>query len=322
MPNGKRVLVTGATGFVGANLARRLLLDGCEVHLLTHQQDQTWRIDPVRGDVSLHEADLCDRDSVGRVVAEARPEWVFHCAVYGAYSWQSSVERMVQTNLLGTIYLIQACMRANVESFVNTGSSSEYGYKDRASAEDDWLEPNSEYALTKASSTMYSRWIARTTGFAISTLRLYSVYGPWEDPGRLLPTLIRYGIVGKLPPLVGADIARDYVSVEDVCRAYRMVVTRPADGEAGAIYNVGTGKQTSLRDVVDIARRVLKVSAEPQWGSMPDRRWDTRTWVADPRKIERDLGWRPKDTLEEGFRRMVEWFRSHPAARTVLEGAK
>jgi UDP-glucose 4-epimerase len=317
---GKRALITGATGFVGANLARSLLVDGCEVHLLIHQQDQTWRIDSIRNDVRLHEGDLCDCDSVQRIVAEARPEWVFHCAVYGAYSWQTSVEQMVQTNVLGTINLVQACRKVSVESFVNTGSSSEYGYKDHAPAEDEWLEPNSEYALTKASATMYSRWLARTTGFAISTLRLYSVYGPWEDPGRLIPTLIRYGLAGKLPSLVHPDTARDYVSVEDVCRAYRMVAARSVGAEAGAVYNVGTGRQTSLREVIEIARRVLGVRREPEWSSMPNRRWDTQTWVSDSRKIERDLGWRPRYTFEEGFRRMVQWCRDHPGARTLAEG--
>ena len=317
---GRRALVTGATGFVGANLARALLVEGCEVHLLAHHQDQTWRIDSIRGDVRVHEGDLCDRGSVDRIVTQARPELVFHCAVYGAYSWQESAERMVQTNVLGTMNLLQACMASGVESVVNTGSSSEYGYKDHAPAEDEWLEPNSEYALTKASATMYCRWLAQNKGLDVATLRLYSVYGPYEDPGRLIPTLIRCGLAGKLPPLVNPEIARDYVSVEDVCQAYLLAAARRPGGEAGAIYNVGTGKQTSIREAIEIARRVLGLTCEPEWGSMPDRRWDTSTWVADVRKIERDLGWRPAHTFEQGFRRTVEWCRANETAPTAAAG--
>jgi dolichol-phosphate mannosyltransferase len=316
----RRALVTGATGFVGANLARALLLEGYEVHLLAHHQDQTWRIDSIRGDARLHEGDLCDCASVDRIVRQARPELVFHCAVYGAYSWQESAERMVQTNVLGTMNLLQACLAAGVEGVVNTGSSSEYGYKDHAPAEDEWLEPNSEYALTKASATMYCRWLAQSKSFAVTTLRLYSVYGPYEDPGRLIPTLIRCGLAGKLPPLVHPEIARDYVSVDDVCRAYLLAAARPPGGEAGAIYNVGTGTQTSIREAVEIARRTLGLTCEPEWGSMPDRRWDTSTWVADARKIERDLGWRPAHTFEQGFRRMIEWCRLNETARTAAAG--
>ncbi|MEP6801146.1 MAG: SDR family NAD(P)-dependent oxidoreductase [Acidobacteriota bacterium] len=310
MSRGKRALVTGAGGFVGANLARDLLRNGCEVHLLSHRNDQTWRIDGIRDHCTVVEGDLCDRESVARIVARSRPEWVFHCAVYGAYSWQESVERMVQTNVLGTVHLLQLCLAAGVESFVNTGSSSEYGYKDHAAAEDERIEPNSDYALTKASATMYCRMVAASADAAITTLRLYSVYGPYEDPGRFLPTLIRSGLEGRLPPLVAPDVARDYVSVEDVCLAYRLAAGRSRAGEPGAIYNVGTGKQTSVREAVAIARRLLGVSREPEWGSMPNRLWDTETWVADARKIERELDWRPADDFERGFRRMVAWSRT------------
>lgn len=320
MNSSRRALVTGATGFVGANLARHLLREGCEVHLLAHHHDQTWRIDSIRDDARVHVGDICDRESVDRIVLQARPEWVFHCAVYGAYSWQESAERMVHTNVLGTMHLLQACLAAGVESVVNTGSSSEYGYKDHAPSEDERLEPNSEYALTKASATMYCRWLAQSKGLAVTTLRLYSVYGPYEDPGRLIPTLIRCGLGGKLPPLVHPEIARDYVSVEDVCRAYLLAAARPPGGEAGAIYNVGTGTQTSIREAVEISRRTLGLTCEPEWGSMPDRRWDTSAWVADARKIRRDLGWGPAHTFEEGFRRMVEWCRTNETARTAAAG--
>ncbi len=310
MRNGKRVLVTGASGFVGANLARALLGAGCDVRLLVHSNDQTWRIDSIRNDARIFEGDLCDRESVARIIDESKPEWVFHCAVYGAYSWQESTERMVQTNLLGTMSLLRSCIDAGVESFVNTGSSSEYGYKDHAPREDEWLEPNSDYSLTKASATMHCRMMAQSDDLSISTLRLYSVYGPWEDPGRFLPTLIRFGLEGALPPLVDPDVARDYVSVEDVCRAYLLAAERPRSADRGAIYNVGTGLQTSVRQAVETARQVLDISREPEWGSMPNRRWDTQTWVADPGKIGRDLGWKPADTFEVGFRRMVEWSRT------------
>jgi len=309
-----RVLVTGASGFVGANLARRLVRDGAEVHVLAFHRDNTWRIEGLRGSARLHVGDLRDREACRRLVGEVRPEWVFHCAVYGAYSWQTSVEQMVQTNVLGTIHLLEASRDFGVASFVNTGSSSEYGYKDHATDEAEAVEPNSEYAVTKASATMYCRWLARTADMVVTTLRLYSVYGAWEDPGRLIPTLIRKGLQGELPPLVDPDIARDYVSVEDACDAYVAAAQRTNGCERGAVYNVGTGVQTRIAEVVKIARTVLGIAAQPSWGSMANRRWDTSTWVADPSRIARELGWRAADSFEEGFRRTVEWARHEGAA--------
>ncbi len=196
----KRVVVTGATGFVGANLARRLLRDGHELHLLLRPANNPWRIRDIRDDVHSHEVDFTDKESLARVVGAIRPDWVFHLAAHGAYSWQTDLDSMVATNITGTINLVESCLRAGFEAFVNTGSSSEYGYKDHAPAETEWLEPNSYYAFTKASATLFCRYMAQSRNARIPTLRLYSVYGPYEEPARLVPALIMSGLRGKLPP--------------------------------------------------------------------------------------------------------------------------
>ena len=120
----KRVILTGGTGFVGANLARRLLRDGHEVHLLVRPNYQPWRIDGIRSDVRLHELHLHDAEAVARVVSEIRPEWVFHLAVHGAYSWQTDWEQMVRTNIQGTMSLVFACLETVFEALVNTGYAS------------------------------------------------------------------------------------------------------------------------------------------------------------------------------------------------------
>jgi nucleoside-diphosphate-sugar epimerase len=308
----KRVLLTGATGFVGANLARRLLADGHELHLSVRPESRRWRIEGIEGRVRVHAADLCAGDSVQRLVSDVRPEWIFHLAAYGSYSSQTDVDRMVATNVAATIHLVEACARAGFEAFLHAGSSSEYGYKDHAPPEDEWLEPNSHYAVTKASATHFCRYTAQKQNLPITTLRLYSVYGPYEEPTRFLPTLIREGLAGRLPPLVNPDVARDFVFTEDVVEAFRLAAEKATAIPRGSVYNVGTGVQTSIRQVVELARRTLGVSEEPRWGSMPDRQWDTGVWIADNRKIDRELGWRPRVSFAEGFGKMAEWLREHP----------
>ena len=308
----KRVIITGATGFVGANLARRLLHEGHDVHLLLRPGHDPWRLAEIRQHVRLHEVELTDEASLAALVGQIRPDWVFHLAAYGAYPSQNDLRRMIATNIAGTCSLVQSCLKHGFEAFVNTGSSSEYGFKDHAPAEAELVEPNSHYAVTKASATLFCRHTAQKHGVRLPTLRLYSVFGPFEEPTRLIPTLILHGMEGKFPPLVNPKIARDYVHVDDVSEAYLLAATGPLE-EMGAVYNVGTGVQTTLREVVEVAREVLQVPGAPAWGSMPDRAWDTSTWVADNRKIKRELGWEAHLSFGEGFRQTVEYFRRNPS---------
>ncbi|HEX8143154.1 MAG TPA: SDR family NAD(P)-dependent oxidoreductase [Pyrinomonadaceae bacterium] len=315
----KRAIITGATGFVGANLARRLLSDGQEVHLLVRPSHSSWRIDSIRRQVQLHEVALEDSEALTQTVARIRPDWIFHLAAHGAYPSQTDLRRMIQTNLTGTINLVEACLKTGFEAFVNTGSSSEYGFKDHAPSEDEALEPNSHYGVTKASATLFCRYTAESRALHLPTLRLYSVYGPYEEPTRLVPRLITHGFRNELPPLVNPSIARDYVYVDDVTEAYILAAKRAGQQPHGAVYNVGTGIQTSLAEAVETARRVLLVECEPRWATMPERAWDTSTWVADNRRIKEALGWRPTYTFEQGFRRTVEWLRASPALRSFYD---
>jgi dolichol-phosphate mannosyltransferase len=308
-----RVLITGGTGFVGANLVRRLLADGHEVHLFVRSGFTRWRVADVLADVRVHEVALTDAAAVRAVVASVRPSWVFHLATHGAYSWETDVARMVETSVLGTMHLVQACLDVGFDAFVNTGSSSEYGFKDHPPAETEAIDPNSHYAVNKAWATQFCRYTGVARGAPIVTLRLYSVYGPWEEPRRLVPTLVRHGLAGTLPPLVGPDTARDYVYVDDVIDAYLRAVRAPS---AGAVYNVGSGRQTTLREVVAVARETLGIREEPTWGTMPPRSWDTSVWVADPRAIAAALGWRATTSFAEGFGRTVDWVRRHDRGET------
>ncbi len=307
----KRAVLTGATGFVGATLARRLLREGHEVHLLVRHGYAPWRIDAIQQDIQLHEVDLSDAEATTQTIAVIRPEWVFHLAAYGAYSSQTDVHRIYQTNLTSTINLLEACLKIGFEAFINTGSSSEYGFKDHAPNEKEWVDPNSYYSAAKVAATLYCRYSAQKHKAHIATLRLYSVYGAYEEPTRLIPTLIIKGLRGELPPLVNPNIARDYIYAEDVNDAYLLAAIMP-EPEPGAVYNIGTGVQTSLREAVDAARQIMDIPVEPQWGSMPDRQWDTNVWVSDPSAANQALGWHAKYNFTDGLRETVQWFRDNP----------
>lgn len=303
-------MLTGGTGFVGANLVRRLLAAGHSVGLLVRPNSNFSRIKEVQDHCELFYVNLCDRSEIKQALSEFRPDWIFHLAAFGNYSWQKEVEEIVQTNFLSTVRLLEAAREVGFEAFVNTGSSAEYGFKNHAPKETDLVEPNSYYAVTKVACTHFCQFTARNFGLRIPTLRMYSAFGAWEDPRRFLPTLIRHGLNGTLPPLVDPRIARDFIDVDDVVDAYLLLAQHPAVDNDG-VFNIGTGVQTTIAEAVDLARSVFDIAEEPAWGTMENRSWDSGTWYSDPSLAKQSLGFSPKYDFERGFRRMVDWAREH-----------
>jgi dolichol-phosphate mannosyltransferase len=307
-----RALVTGAGGFVGANLAAGLARAGHEVVAWVHPGGQNWRLDPLGDTVEVLPVELLDGEAIEAGVQSARPDWVFHLAAHGAYSWQRDAERIMQTNLVSTVRLLSACQRHGFSAFVNAGSSSEYGFQDHAPAEGELPEPNSDYAVMKAAATLHCRFVAQRDDVHAVTLRLYSVYGPWEEPGRLMPTLVARGLEGRLPPLVSPDTPRDFISMRDTESAFLQAAQR-TDVERGSVFNIGSGRQTTLREVVEVARAQMGIAEEPQWGTEPQRSWDAAVWVADARRAREQLGWTTEDDLPTGFACLTDWLREHPS---------
>jgi nucleoside-diphosphate-sugar epimerase len=269
-----------------------------------------WRLDGVA--CERLELDLEDREQMTAAVHEARPDWIFSLGAHGAYSWQTDRARMVRVNVDAVSALLEAGAAIGAERLIHAGTSSEYGVKDHAPDESEPVQPTSDYAETKAAATQLLAAARRGRPTTV-VLRLYSAYGPWEEPGRLVPTLVEAALHASLPPLVDPTVARDFVYVDDVVSAF-MLAAR-SNVEDGSVFNVASGTQTTIRDIVSTARRVFAVSAAPEWGSMPDRAWDTGTWVGRPERIRRALGWTPTVSLEEGLRRMGTWLEGNRELR-------
>jgi nucleoside-diphosphate-sugar epimerase len=308
-------LVTGAGGFVGCCLVRRLLEQGRDVHVLLRTAEIPWRLQDIAARLTVHAADLVDAAAVRQAVARSGAGAVFHLAAHGAYESQSDARRILETNVLGSYNVLEASAAAGVAVVVNAGSSSEYGLKSEPMREAERLEPNSVYAVAKAAQTHLASLVARRGSTAVVTFRLFSVYGPWEQPTRLMPTVIRRARAGLPLEMVSPDTAHDFVYVDDVLDA--MVDVGRLRAVSGEVFNLGSGVQSTLRDVVAAVQAAVGDRSEVRWGAMPARRWDTDRWQADVTKAREVLGWSPRHSLREGVARMAAWMATatHEHAR-------
>jgi UDP-glucose 4-epimerase len=314
----KKIVITGATGFIGANLIRKLIKEGHEVHLIVRPSFKEWRIVDISSKIKIHMIDLKEKNSLEKALKKIKAQWYFHLAAYGAYPSQQDLIKIIDTNIVGGINLIDAAVNNGFESFVNIGSSSEYGFKDHPSKENELLEPNSHYALSKAYVSMHARNVAITSNLNIITLRPYSVYGPYEEPGRFIPTIILKGLKGEFPPLVNPNIARDYIHVDDFVEAC-ILAAEYKGKERGLIFNAGCGKQITIKDVVELATGKFAIKAKPKWRTMQDRSWDTTVWVSNSNLIKKKLHWQRKISFEDGFNKTVDWFKNDSDIRRYYE---
>ncbi|HKP95268.1 MAG TPA: NAD-dependent epimerase/dehydratase family protein [Fibrobacteria bacterium] len=302
------ILILGAGGFVGFNLFQSLSALRSDVFAVVHRLNAGWRLGPA--EVPASRLLICDLNfelSVDHLVDSCRPRTVFNLAAYGAYSHQQNAGLIYRTNFLSTIHLLEALKLRGFDAYVHAGSSSEYGLHAAGPDEAGEPIPNSHYAVSKLGNANLLKFYGRIHGLPVVNLRLYSVYGPWEEPDRLIPALIEKAREKKLPPLVSPEISRDYLYVTDAARAFIAAARRMSPRIHGESFNIATGRRTTMRDLAALARSTFQVEAEPVFGSMPNRRWDVENWYGNPAKAADLLGWKAAIGLEEGLRSTFAW---------------
>lgn len=305
----RRTLVTGGAGFIGANLTRGLTRAGAEVHLLVRPSTRLWRLTDLLPSVTVHRADLTDREGLRQVAAQIRPDIIFHLAVQGVDPKHSDPRGILEANVGGTFNLLEATEPIDYERFVHLGGSSEYGPKDEPMKESDVLEPLTFYGAAKAAATLVCQQFARARRRPLVVLRPFSVYGYWERPTRLIPTAIRAALRNEELTLTAPGYRRDLIFVEDVVEAcLRALQAETAPGE---IINVGTGKQWTNEEVVDLVQALCGERIRVRAGEYPARLSDTTHWVADIHKAKRLLGWAPRHSLRSGLQKTISWLRLH-----------
>lgn len=306
----KRIVVTGATGFIGANIIRHFLKEGARIAAFFLSGDDKWRIKDISKDILEYPVDLLKRAELEGAISQIKPQIIFHTAVYGGHVFQKDTDRIMKTNFLGTVNLLNACNNAGFELFVNTGSSSEYGIKSHPMKEDDLPEPMTDYGVSKLAATLYCQAAARRENKPIVTLRLFSPYGYYDEQTRLIPSVIISCLKNKNPEVSAPDYVRDFIFIEDVIDAYIKVIENK-DRVKGEILNIASGRQYSVAEAVNEIIKFTGNVPGPQWGKSPKYCIEPEIWQADISKAERLLNWKPKYDLGRGLKRTIDWFQEN-----------
>jgi dolichol-phosphate mannosyltransferase len=300
------ILIVGVAGFIGAKLYFTLRKYRQDVYGCSRNPQNSWRL--INETVGrLINCDITEFDNVKQMVDSIKPMTIVNLAAYGAYSRQTDGKKIHQTNYMGTLHLLQALADTGYAAFIQAGSSSEYGLNCAAPAESDEAIPNSDYSVSKLAASDLIKYYGKILNFPCVNLRLYSVYGPWEEKDRLIPTLIDRGLHGRYPNFVDKTISRDFVYVDDCNEAIVLAALTICKMHPGISINIASGVRTTMEEVATTAQKVFGIGSTPSFGNMTNRRWDLSNWYGNPALAKSLMGWEAKTSFEEGLKRNVEW---------------
>lgn len=303
------IFVVGAGGFIGINLFNRIFAHRRDVYAVTKDAQQNWRMNVNR--VPRKNIVSCDINEVTllkHVIDEYRPRTILNLAAYGAYSKQREYGKIHLTNFNSTINFIEALKETGFSAYVHAGSSSEYGTNASAPTEDSPLHPNSHYAVSKVACFHAIRYYGVVEGLPVAHLRLYSAYGPWEEPDRLVPVLVSKARGKAYPRFVQREVSRDFVHVSDVCNAF-LLAAGNISRVRGDVFNIGSGIKTTIGELAELVAREFGIQEDPVFSGLPNRDWDILDWYSDSSKARDVLGWKAEIELGHGLVQVGEWQR-------------
>jgi len=308
--SGRSILVTGATGFIGANLCRRLLQHGAVVHIVRRPSSSMWRLNDIENKLVCHTADLADYNQLAETFDKSQPEAVFHLATERGTDLGARMG-YVNTSILGAVHLINLLSEAPTVRMIASGSSTEYAKSDYAIPENYPLLPDTLHGVVKASASLLYRQAVLEDRLSISQLRLFHVYGPWESSHRFLPTAINLALNKAPVPLTASLSRRDWIHVDDVVEAFLTAVQYVSPP---GIYNIASGIEYSNEQVLDILGDIIGNKIERIPGAMTVRPTDRAHRFADISLALREIGWSPKYDLRTGIENTLEWNNQFPDA--------
>ncbi|MDX2017003.1 MAG: NAD(P)-dependent oxidoreductase [Planctomycetota bacterium] len=303
-----RVLVTGATGFIGSALARELVATGHEVAALVRPSSKRfWRLAPVRDRLRLIEGDLASPPEAE--IRSFAPEGVAHLAWAGVANRDRNDPAQVR-NIAQASALFSLVADAGCSVFVGLGSQAEYGPCSGAISPNAPTRPTTLYGTCKLAAGQILAQLATHHPRAPRTawLRLFSSYGPGDETYWMIPGLILQLLRREVPPLTLGEQRWDYIHVDDAARAIAAVLVAP---RASGVFNLGSGSAPRLRETIETVRDMIDPSLALGFGQVPYRPDQVMHLEADISRLRDLAGWSPRTPLREGLRQTVEWYRDN-----------
>lgn len=296
-----RVLVTGAGGFIGKHLIKRLRALEAETYAATGPISSN---SPVSCD-PLWESpwlvfDVCERESVQAAVDAVTPDVVFHLAAVGVTHSVSDAMRVLTVNAGGAVNLLEALRGSGVQKVVLVGTSHEYGPQEAMER----LDPFSAYAASKVAAWAFGRMYWRAHKLPVVTVRPFHVYGPGQAERALIPAAVWAGLGGEDFAMTRGEQERDFVHVKDIVAGMTAVAETP--GIEGESVDLGTGIGHLVREAVDRIWSMTKARGEVQAGRLPYRAGEPMSLIADADRAEALTGWRAAVPFEEGLSGLVQ----------------
>jgi nucleoside-diphosphate-sugar epimerase len=305
------VLVTGATGFLGAALVKRFVSDGADVHVLLRSGSEPARIAGVLNRVKIWYGDVTNFESVLACVQGTRPDTIFHLAGDTSgrrptESWEM-IERALSVNFNGVLNLLRAAEITDgpLRTLIRTGGLAEYGMGQTPSREDQREQPLTPYAASQTAATHWCQTLQQRLGFSVVTLRLGLTYGPGQASDFFIPALIDSLLRHKPFAVASGGQGRDFVYVDDVIDALSAAPAR-SEQLRGEVVNIASGQNVLLKDVALTASDLLGGESSLHVGDATGNEGEIERMSGDTVKAERLLGWRASTSLREGLQRTID----------------
>ncbi|BBH41878.1 UDP-glucose 4-epimerase [Microcystis viridis NIES-102] len=301
-----KVLITGASGFVGSHVARLLVAEGCEVYALVRESSNRWRIRDILPSMYLRQSDLVAFENVNTYLQEIKPELCIHLAWYAVPGkYLNSQENL--DSIQASINLLSQLAELGCKRFVGIGTCFEYDLSLGYLSESSLTKPITLYAATKVALSTILQQFAQITEMEVAWIRLFYQYGPMEDERRLIPGIISSLLRDEVVKTTKGEQIRDFLHIEDVASAIWAVTKSNVSG----VVNVGSGQPVTVGQIALELGNLLGKPDLIHLGALPYRPNDPMFICANNELLRKKTDWTQKYNLTTGLKNTIEWYKDH-----------